>query len=219
MKALVPVTAALLLSLSGAIAPAVAAPPAPGLAPARVQDFDHALLRPGADLRAYRKILLDPVEMSFEKDWLGDVNRRGTTLSGRVTGADAKALLDAARAAFDASWAQELRAAGYEIVAAPGEGVLRLTPRVVGLYVHAPVAATTGIHRDYVEEAGFATLQLEVRDSRSGDVLGQVRDRRTTARSPVPMRVVEGTNERELGRLFAAWAGTAARGLGQAHAR
>ncbi len=205
--------ASLLFVLFGAIAPAAGAPPESGLVPTRAMDFDEALGRPGVDFRSYTKILLDPAKVSFDKNWLGDVNRRGTTLSGRVTQGDRQAIVEAARIAFDASWKEAFRTAGYEIVDSPGEGVLRLSPRVVDFYVNAPYVMTTGIARNYVEEAGMATLLLEIRDSRTGTVLGQVRDRRETTTSPVPMRIEAGTNEREFGRLFARWADIATHGL------
>ena len=32
-------------------------------------------LLPGADVRAYTKIMIDPVQVSFRKGWLKDVNR------------------------------------------------------------------------------------------------------------------------------------------------
>ena len=215
MKFLIPALANVLVVLLGAIVPVAAAPAASGLVPVRAMDFDEALQQPGADFRSYRKILIDPAEVTFDENWLGDVNRRGATLSGRVTRGEAQAIVEAARKSFDASWTDAFRAAGYEIVASPGDGVLRLSPRVADLYVNAPTAVTSGIARNYVAEAGVATLFLEIRDSRTGMIVGRFRDRRHTMKSPTPMRIDAGTNDREFGRLFGLWAGIAARGLSE----
>ena len=54
------------------------------------------------------------------------------------------------------------------------------------LYVNAPATTSTGISRSYTVEAGEATLHVDVRDSRTGTLLGRVSDRRQTMRSPRP---------------------------------
>ncbi len=200
--------------------PVLFAPAAPaatrpdGLVPVRLRGLDEAYLLPRADLRPYTRVLLEGARVSYRKGWLRDANERGATLSGRVSEADARAFLDAAQSGFDVEWAEAFRAAGYEIVASPGEGVLRVAPRVVDLSVSAPSTTTTGIERSYTTQAGEATLELEVRDSVSGELLGRIRDHRGTMKSPTLQRAFAGDSERDFRRLFGRWAELAARELG-----
>lgn len=198
--------------LSPAAANAAASPD--GLVPVRLRGFDEAYLLPHADFRPYTRVLLEGARVSYRKGWLRDANDRGTTLIGRVTDDDARAFLESARRGFDGEWAEAFRDAGFEVVAASGEGVLRIAPRVVDLSVSAPAATTTGISRSFTTQAGEATLELEVRDSVTGALLGRIRDRRGTMKSPTLQRVFPGDGERDFRQLFGQWAVIAARELG-----
>ena len=76
--------------------------------------------------------------------------------------------------------AEAFKARGYEIAAAPGPGVLRLSPTITELYVNAAEnLATGGTTKSFTKDAGEATLILEARDSVSGTLLGRVVDHRT----------------------------------------
>src|SRR5436190_362149 len=65
---------------------------------------------------------------------------------------------------------------GYPVVAAPGPDVLRVRVAVMNITVTAPEAQTAGRSRSYAEEAGYATLVVEVRDSVTGAILGRAVD-------------------------------------------
>lgn len=57
--------------------PAIAAKPAAnwdGLVEVNSPKMDVAYLMPGADFRAFRKVMLDKPEVAFRKDWLRDMN-------------------------------------------------------------------------------------------------------------------------------------------------
>src|SRR3982751_427702 len=53
--------------------------------------LDAVYLRPGASLAKYKKVMLDPVEVSFDKNW--DANRRqtGSNIYGGEGRVDAEA--------------------------------------------------------------------------------------------------------------------------------
>jgi hypothetical protein len=40
-----------------------------GLVPLKTKDVDLAYTRPGATLAAYKKVMLDPIDVAFHKDW------------------------------------------------------------------------------------------------------------------------------------------------------
>ena len=43
-----------------------------GLSPLSVKGLDHVYARPGVNLGQYSKVMLDPVEVSFSKNWTPD---------------------------------------------------------------------------------------------------------------------------------------------------
>src|SRR5215471_4268582 len=75
-------------------------------------------LLPGADFKPYTKIMIDPVQVSFRKGWLKDINSsRGMTR--KVSEQDAQQIAEAMRTGFQDIFASEFKAKGYEIVNAP----------------------------------------------------------------------------------------------------
>ncbi len=211
-----------LAAFLGLAATAVSAQPArmdvtpEGLVAVKARKVGRAWLLPGADFRPYKKVLLKPAEVAFQKNWLRNVNDTGTprlSSAGRVTDADALKILDAARSGFDKVWAEAFKAGGYEVVTKPGDDVLEVAPRVVDLYVNAPGGSKSGVKETYTLESGDATLNLEVRDSRAGTLLGRVIDRRETLDGSTPQRASSASNVAEFERLFALWAGIAVKGI------
>lgn len=215
MKILSRIAATALVCLAGALAHAQSTPASDseGLVPVKSTKLDKAWLLPGADFRPYRKVLLKEAEVAFQKNWLRDMNSTRARLSARVTDADAMKIVQVARTDFNQIWAETFKTNGWEVVAAPGEDVLQVRPAVTNLYVNAPATAASGMSRVYTVEAGEATLHLEVRDSRTGTLLGRVADRRNTMRSSLPQLTDSVTNRAEFGGLFANWATIAAKGL------
>ncbi len=154
------------------------APAADGLMWVKSRHLDEFHLRPNVDLAGYRGVLIDPVQVSLHGDWLKDMNyRRATTR--RIGEDEARRVSDEAASSLQTIVAEVFRAKGYEIAAAPGAGVLRLSPSISRLYVNALDAMTSGTTKVFTREAGEATLILEARDSNSGTLLARVvhRDR------------------------------------------
>ena len=112
-----------------------------GLVQVKPKRLDAVFLLPGADFRSYNKIMMDPVEVAFEKDWLKDYNRE-TTMSQRLTQEDIERIVQAAREGFTEIFTEAYQKAGMELVTAPGADVLRLRPGVVDLFVSAPDTMT-----------------------------------------------------------------------------
>jgi hypothetical protein len=184
-----------------------------GLVQIKPKRVDAAYLLPGADFRPYKKLMLDPVEVAFEKDWAKDYNRDAATLSQRL---DQEALDDiakAAREAFTEVFTEAYKNAGMELVTAPGPDVLRVRPGVMNLYIAAPDNMTSGRSRTYTMESGHATLFLEARDSTTGALLGRALDSRATrntGRVQVSNRV---TNLSDFRALFKQWADISIKGF------
>lgn len=215
MNILTRIAATALACLAGAMAHAQSSSASDneGLVLVKSKMLDKAWLLPGADFRPYKKVLLKEAEVAFQKNWLRDMNSNRASLAAKVTDADAARIVQEARTGFNQIWPETFKSNGWEVVTAPGEDVLQVRPAVINLYVNAPAAATASATRTYTVEAGEATLLLEVRDSRTGTLLGRFADRRQTSRSPRPQLTDSVTNRAEFGSLFMNWAGIAAKGL------
>ena len=72
-----------------------------GLVRVKPKRMDAAYVAPGADFRTYTKVMLDPAEVAFKKDWMRDVNDASAGVSKDVSDEDAQKILTAARDGLD----------------------------------------------------------------------------------------------------------------------
>lgn len=218
------VAATVALFLAGSFAHAQSgatggAPDWEGLVRIKSQRLDTVQLLPGVDYRGYTKIMLDPAQVAFNRNWLSDMNQMPMDMSRRVTREDAREIAEETGKGFDQAFASAFKRAGYEIVAIPGADVLRVSPRIVNLYVTAPAQVAMGAPgvRSYTVNAGEATLALEVRDSSSGHLLGRVVDTETArdyGRAGA-RRASPSSNRADFGQLFDDWSKACVAGLGE----
>jgi hypothetical protein len=177
-----------------------------GLVEVKPKRLDAAYLMPGADFRPYTKLMIDPVEVAFQKNWMKDINNSKASLSGRISQADAEKIAAAAREGFDEVFGEAFKAKGIQVVTEPGADVLRLRPGVIDLYIAAPDKMQAGMSRTYTVEAGQATLFIEVVDSTTGALLGRALDRRSTRESGRAQVANSVTNRADFKALFKQWA-------------
>jgi hypothetical protein len=160
-------------------APSQAANPATdGLVLVHSRNLDEFYLRPNSDLAGYRRVMIDPAQVAFRKDW----NKQSVDLHGvtrRLREDDVRRLADDPASRLQSAVAEAFTARGYEIATAPGPGVLRLSPSVTDLYVNAAEDLSPGTTKSFTKDAGEATLLLEARDAATGMLLGRVVDHRT----------------------------------------
>ncbi len=176
---------AYLVVLMAAVGGAALAAPYAGSAPAgyeglvavQSRNVDKVYVRPNADLARYQSVMIDPATVEFSKEWDKSVNDpRYVT---RVSPEDARRVADETTADLGSILADALRARGYQIVTAPGPGVLRLSPHVTDLYVNAPDIFPPGRTRSFARDAGEATVTLEARDASNGMLVAVVSDHGT----------------------------------------
>jgi hypothetical protein len=202
----------MLVSLAIAIAATTCAA-APTQAPARndglVQlpshNLDEVYVRPDVNFQNYRKVIVDPGTVTMRKNWLKDINQtRGP--SRWLYPSDEKEITDRAATNLPKTVAETFRTRGYEVVASPGPGVLRVTTRVTDLWINAPDVASPYTQALFSIDAGEATLKMEVRDAASGALLGEVVDRSTARQlSPRPNRTFSVTSDFWFDALFRQW--------------
>lgn len=182
-----------------------------GLVEVKSKRFDDAFLAPGADFRPYTRIMVDPTQVAFRKDWQRNMND-DRDLSRKITDEDAQEILAAARTNFDDIFQEAFTKAGYTVVTTPGADVLRVATGVIDLYLNAPDTMSATRSRTYTANAGEATLVIEMRDSLTGALLGRVLDRRETLDTGMQW-ANSVSNTTDFRNLFRTWSSITVKGL------
>jgi Protein of unknown function (DUF3313) len=144
-----------------------------GLQKISVKGIDLAFALPGATLSGYKRLMLDPVSVSFHKDFKPQVTGSRRNLSGD----ELQQIRDRVAKAVQDSFAEELTKGGYTVVTEAGPDVLRVRPAIINLYATAPDVMTPGRSRVYTVSAGEMTLVAELVDSETNQVIARVLDR------------------------------------------
>lgn len=202
---------------AGASLPAVAAKPPStwdNLVLVKSKRMDMVYLSPGADFRAYSKVMLDPVEIAFEKDWRRDYNRSRVGVSERITERELQDVIEDARKGADGIFAKGIAQAGYPVVTEPGPDVIRLKIAVINVEVTAPDTFTSARSHTYAEDAGEATFVVEARDSTSGAILGRAIDRALAGDTTMGRRS-QVFNRADFRQLASRWAKNSVAGLNE----
>jgi len=156
------------------------APPAEwdGLSRVPSKRFYLAYIQPGATFAGYTKVMLDPTEVAFHKNWRRDYNSSTRDLSGRVSDSEIQEAVKQAVAEANDIFAKAWQKGGYAVVNAPGPDVLRVSAGVVNINVSAPDRQRAGRSYSFSDTAGNATLVVEVRDSITNSLLGRAVDQK-----------------------------------------
>jgi hypothetical protein len=167
-------------------------------------------LLPGADFRTYTKVMLDPTEVAFQKDWLRNYNE-SAPFDQKVTDEQAQSIIVAVRKGFDAILSKAFADAGYMVVTTAGKDVLRLRSAILDLSMTAPDTGAS-MSNAYARSAGQATLVLEALDSLTGAILGRAQDSAIAGASYTGLRDSV-TNHRDFTALAKIWADASVKGM------
>ena len=184
-----------------------------GLKKVAIKDVDLAYVLPGATLAGYHRVMLDPVYVSFEKDW----NPKPTGSAFNISASDRDTIKQrSAKLVYDA-FVKELQSKdGYPIVTVAAPDVLRVKISIINLYITAPDVMTPGRSMSFTSSSGHATILAELFDSETGAAIARVIDTQV-ARDDGTMRMSSGVSNAADGREVAArWAKVLRRGLDRA---
>jgi hypothetical protein len=197
--------------VSSAAAPAT--PPATwdGLEYRKTKGLDAVYVRPGAEIKAYRSLVLEPVQVAFDKNW--DPNKDSRRLAGRLSADDMQKIRDGMASEFRRIFGEELAAAGYDVVAKPLEDSLVVAAGLADVYINAPDKPTAGTSYTYTMNAGRMTLVMELRDGPTGQLLARVVDRYAGKETGYATIANSVTNSAEFRRAVTAWARRLVKGL------
>jgi hypothetical protein len=177
--------------------------------------LEAVYLLPNADFRSYTKVMIDPTQVAFQPNWRSNINQEAQEsgqLGGDVTEKEAMQIATAARTGFETIFAKAYSDAGYQVVTAPGPGVLRLTTAVLNLSIAAPDTGMS-MGNTYTADAGQATVVIEARDSQTNALLGRAVDEQI-AGDTSGMRT-SASNQEDFKILFQQWAKISVLGLAE----
>lgn len=175
-----------------------------GLVRTEHKQLDAFYVLPDAQLSSYKRIRLDPAQVSFAKNWKPNESQRNP--SARLNDQDIERIRSGVATEFDKVFRDELSKAGYVLTDTDGEDVLRTTPMIVNLYIAAPDKMTPGRSTTYTSSTGQLSLVLALSDSVTGEHLVRAVDThrgRDTGRFQVSNSVYNLATARE---AFDKWA-------------
>ena len=168
---------------------------------------DQLYVRPGSDIAGYRKVLLDPVTVELNGDWVKQ--RHGSNYRIQPVYPRSKAPEEVSRetaTAVSASLARAFRASGFEIVETPANDVMRVSAKVADLFINAPDIVSPGYTKNATREAGDAYLSLDARDSVNGKALAKVQHHAIARETPRGNVANDPANTLWMEALFQRWA-------------
>jgi hypothetical protein len=171
-------------------------------------------VQPGADFRVYSKVIVEPTEVSFHKNWRRDYNSSTRDLGGRVSDQDVQDAVSKGVAAASDIFVEGWKNGGYAIVDQPGADVLRVRTAIANISVAAPDMRTSSRSRNFSDSAGQATLVIEVRDSVTGAILGRAIDQAIAGDNSAAWRNSV-TNRADFRDLVKMWAKDGVRGMSE----
>lgn len=202
---------------AGASARAADSPPTTwdGLVRVPSKKIKFVYLAPKTDFKPYTKVMIDPTEVSFDKDWIRNYNQDEVDPTGQISASDIhRAVTDGVKRAstiFDKAFAD----GGYPVVTAPGPDVLRVRTAILNIQVASPDLMTS-MSRTITNSsaAGSAMLVVEARDSQSNALLGRAVDQRLAGVGGSVLRNSV-TNTSDFQELIKTWAKASVAGLNE----
>ena len=180
-----------------------------------------AYQKEGVNFADYNKIQFAQSTVAFKKNWQRDYNRNqpAMSLSSRIKDKDVVRIKESVKALLDEIFKAEFgEAGGYPIVEQAITGTLLLKPAIIGLDLNAPDLMSANRNRTFVNEAGEATLFLEVYDAVSGEILARVIDTETVGdNNNFYQWANRATNTADAKRVIKKWAKTLRNKFDQAH--
>lgn len=172
-------------------------------------NLDEVWVRPGADLRGYRAVVLEPTEVAYRE--VGervsyDTPRMRAEPDGFPIPADQRARIERS---FRDRLAQELDASPhYRRVDEPAAGTLSVRAVLVDFVSRVPPEGSYGRRETYVSSVGEATLVLELWDIERDELLARAMDhRRAGPQGHQLIRANHVTSWGEIDRQMQRWAG------------
>jgi hypothetical protein len=173
-------------------------------------------VRPGASLKGYKRVRLERLRVSFDKNWKPNQSK---SLSRHLSTEDFENIKTALADEFAKTFAAELAKGGYQVVTETGDDVLDITPLVIDLSIAAPEGSNIGRPAAYTANPGRMTLVAELRDSVTNQILYRVVDTRTAQWGDTFQMGTSGANLAAAQRVIALWSNALRAALDEAEGK
>jgi Protein of unknown function (DUF3313) len=137
--------------------------------------LDNVWVRPDVQFKAYRRVRLPPVEVSFAEDW--DPNRGSRRSSGTLTNEDILKIRTELSEMFHKEFSSHLAKGGYVLAESNDDDVLIVQAALANVYIHGPEGKRireAGGH--YTMEPGRVSVVMQLSDSVTQQLLARVVD-------------------------------------------
>jgi hypothetical protein len=138
------------------------------------RNLDNVYVRPGVQFKAYQRVRLPPVEVSFADDWDPNHGKRG--VSGRVSNEDMQNIRTGLSELFHEEFAQHLARGGYTLADTNDDDVLIVQAALTNLYITAPQTVSSSPSYTFTMDAGHVSLVMQLSDSVTQQLLARVVD-------------------------------------------
>ncbi|WP_114327372.1 DUF3313 family protein [Candidatus Colwellia aromaticivorans] len=165
-----------------------------------------AYKKEGVNFSEYNKVLILPSQVAFKKNWQRDYNRSQSS-SARIKDKDVLRIKEGVAKLFDDVFKEEFGKIGDNpLVEKVEAGTLVIKPAIINLDVNAPDVQSAGRVTTYVNEAGKATLFLELYDGVSGEILARIIDSEVVGDNMSAQWANRVSNTADAKRTFRKWA-------------
>lgn len=132
-------------------------------------------VRPGVPARIYRSVVIDPLVVSTDPDWLPNRRIQTRAIAGQhpVSAREVEYIERTIDPAYRDMIARELAAAGYQVVDRPRDDTLRVSPGLANVFIDSPAAGMGRLRND-----DAMTLVVNVTDPASGQLWARLIDTR-----------------------------------------
>lgn len=183
---------------------------------ANPQSLAEVWVEPGANLAQYNRVNITEPRISFKKNWQRNYNRGSSTLSNQVKARDMDRIKEKVAELFMEVFTEELTTGGYELTKERAEDVLLVNPAIIDLDVNAPDIQSASRNASFTESAGSMTLQIELFDSETGDLLAKALDPKSDRYSGYMQWQTGPANRSAAKRMMKPWAEALKEGLDRA---
>lgn len=175
-----------------------------GLEPVSKTRLDEVFVRSGISLDQFEEVYFKPPEVSFRENWLRDKNRQRD--GEKLKAQDMDQIGERVSGQLVSILESEFVERGYAVVSASTPGVLVVDARITDLDVVGPATFPATQVETFSENSGSMTLELQLLDGASHEVLVWSRDRQRDIQRGYLQSRTRALNNRDSKQMIGNWA-------------
>jgi len=166
--------------------------------------LDELFVRSGVSLEQFRAVSITQPVVSFRENWLRDQNRQRD--GEKIKAQDMDRIGARVSEQLVSILETEFVERGHEVVSPPAQGVLIVAVQITDLDVVGPDTFPTTQVEAFSEYSSSMTLEVQLRDGASNEVLVWSRDRQHDIRRGYLQSRTRATNNRDSRQMIGNWA-------------